>query len=386
MSLDFFARNDGRMKLSTLSNVVFMVGNVVLSIYFVGYTSLGVLGAPLSALSASLMGILLLLPAFFYKDSSLRFSRQTTFRDFVHIMRLGGGLSARNIYQGTVILIFNNFLMDFCGMIGVVAYGIIMNVTELVTAVFTAIRECMQPLISSYIGERNHPGIRETIRISRTTGILFCFSGWLFFELMPADWLHVFGIYDAASLAVCLEAVHRYAFIFPFLCFTEVLSSYYLFIGYPRMTFYILTAKGLVLLIPVSLAGFWLYGLDGLWLGMVASEALASIYCLLLARWKVARSLPGCSSVLLLDKEVSADRLFLDIGLSQEKLFQSLDQIERFLHENKILPDTCSRIRLCLEEIGSNILQFNPAKKGIRMEIQLHIEENIRLTIRDIFW
>ena len=203
---------------------------------------------------------------------------------------------------------------------------------------------------------------------------------------MPADWLHVFGIYDAASLAVCLEAVHHYAFIFPFLCFTEVLSSYYLFIGYPRMTFYILTAKGLVLLIPVSLAGFWLYGLDGLWLGMVASEALASIYCLLLARWKVARSLPGCSSVLLLDKEVSANRLFLDIGLSQEKLFQSMDQIERFLHENKILPDTCSRIRLCLEEIGSNILQFNPAKKGIRMEIQLHIEENIRLTIRDIFW
>ena len=381
--LDFFARNDGRMMLSSLSNIVCMVGNIILSIYLIGYTSMGIIGAPISALIASLIGFLILLPVFFDKNSSLHFSRQTTYKDFFHIMRLGSGLSTRNIYQGTSTLIFNNFLMNFCGPVGVVAYGIVLNVQELVFCSFTSIRECIQPLISSYIGERNHPGICETIKSCRTTGILVCLFCWLFFELMPASFLHIFGIYDEASLAVCLEAIHIYAFVFPFLCFTEVISSYYLFIGYPRMTFYILTAKGLALLLPISLLGFWLCGLKGLWMGFIASEILSCIYCLLLARRKAMRSNPRLSPVLLLDRTLQHNRLFLDIPLSQKLLLQAMDQIEHFLQKNKVSPDTCSRIRLCLEEIGLNILQYNPDKKNIRIEIQLHIEESVRLTIRD---
>ena len=118
-------------------------------------------------------------------------------------------------------------------------------------------------------------------------------------------------------------------------------------------------------------------------MGFIASEILSCIYCLLLARRKAMRSNPRLSPVLLLDRTLQHNRLFLDIPLSQKLLLQAMDQIEHFLQKNKVSPDTCSRIRLCLEEIGLNILQYNPDKKNIRIEIQLHIEESVRLTIRD---
>lgn len=383
MCLDFFARNDGRIRLSAGSNIVFIICNVVLNIYLVGYTSLGILGAPLSALLSALLGIICLLPAFFYKNTTLHFSRQASLSDFLHVLRMGIGLSFKHIYQGATILVFNNFLMDFYGMVGVVVYSIIVNVQALVSGIFDSIRECMQPLLSSYLGEKNLLGIRETIRCSCAMGIFFCLLCWAFLELMPVSTLYIFGIDDEEILVLCMEAIHIYAFILPFFCFTEIISSYYQFSGYARMTFYILTLKGLVLILPVSVLGFCLYGLTGLWLGLIVTEILVTIYCLLVARWKARRHVPVLSDILLLDKEIKENSIVLDFPLSYPNLLQTIEQLDDFLQKNHIASCNAARIRLCLEEIGRNILQYNAHRNNIRMEIQLHIEAEIRLTIRD---
>ena len=382
MCLDFFVRNDGHIKLSAASSIFFIICNIVLNIYLVGYTSWGILGAPLSSLISTLLSMLLLIPAFFFKNTTLRFSRQARPADFFYIVRMGSGLTFKHIYHGTAILIFNNFLMSFYGMTAVVVYSIVANVQALIIGIFDSIRECMQPLIGSYLGEKNLSGIRETIRCSRQTGILFCLLFWFLLEIMPASALHIFGIYDTEILALCLEAIHIYAFIFPFLCFTELISSYYQFIGYPRLTFNILTIKNFVLLLPVSLLGFWLYGLTGLWMGFVCTEAIAVVCCLALARRKARQQQPPLSDTLLLDT-ARQPKLLLDFHLTIEQLMQNIDLVDAFLLKQKIPAEPRNRIRLCLEEIGQNILQHNPKKKYPRLELQLHVEDSIRLSIRD---
>ena len=383
ISLDFFVRNDGHIQLAAADNVFFIICNVVLNIYLVGYTSWGIVGAPLSSILSALLSMIPLAAVFFLKNTTLRFSRHTRLKDFLHIIRMGSGLTFKHIYQGTAVLIFNNFLMGFYGMAAVVVYSVIVNVQALLIGILDSIRESIQPLIGSYLGEKNIPGIRETMLCSRTTGITFCLLFWLLLEIMPASALHIFGIYDEAVLALSLEAIHIYAFVFPFLCFTELISSYYQFIGFPRLTFYILTIKGFLLLLPISLLGFWFFGLNGLWLGFVLTEALSSLLCLWLAHRKALRSQPPLSSVLLLDESLLESSLFFDFPLTQATLMEKLDEIETCLMEKGFPIKLQGRVRLCLEEIGLNILQYNPQKKNPRMELQFHLEESIRLSIRD---
>ena len=383
MCMDFFLRNDGLIKLSAVVSVFFIGSNILLNIYLVGYTSLGILGAPLSSILSAVLSMLVASSVFFLKKTTLRFTRETTLADFRHVVRMGSGLTFKRVYQGVTVMVFNYFLMAFYGTIGVVVFSIVVNVQNLILGIFDTLRECLQPLVGVYSGEQNLEGIRETVRCSFKTGAVFGVGTCLLLWLMPAGWFKIFGITDGATLALCLEAVHIYAFIFPFMCFTEVMSSYYQFIGCPGLTFYILTLKGLVLLLPVSLLLFKLLGLNGLWAGFVVTELLSAGCCLLLARHKARRSGGKLSSVLLLDQSEQQRRLFGDWAVSRENLPSALDQVEDFLKARGTSAPLSNRVRHCLEEIGLNVLQHNPGRTDARLEVQVQLQDRVVLTIRD---
>ena len=383
MCMDFFLRNDGLIRLSAVVSVFFIGSNILLNIYLVGYTSFGILGAPLASILSAAASLLVSSPVFFLKKTTLSFTRETTLADFRHVVKMGSGLTFKRVYQGVTVMVFNNFLMTFYGTTGVVVFSIVVNVQNLLLGIFDTLRECLQPLVGVYSGEHNLPGIRETIRCSFKTGAFFGVMTWLLVWLMPAGWLKIFGITDAATLALCLEAVHIYALIFPFMCFTEVMSSYYQFIGCPGLTFYILTLKGLVLLLPVSLLLLRMFGLNGLWAGFVVTELLSAGCCLLLARHKARQSGGQLSSVLLLDQSGQEDWLLRDWAVSRENLPIALDQVEAFLRTRKTAVPTLNRVRHCLEEIWLNVLQHNPGRNDARIEVQVQRQVKVVLTLRD---
>jgi len=382
ISLDFFVRNDGRVTLAMISNVVFIVCNVILDIYFVGYTTMGIVGAPLASITSAIIGMIILSIAFFHKNTILLFTKKMGVEDIIYIMKTGSGLTFRQIYQGVTTMIFNNLIMRFYGGDGVVVYTVIVNVMALATGFFASIRETIQPIIGTYMGENHVNGIRATMKIARDTGVFFCILLWLFLEFMPTYFLHIFGIYDEALLLQIQQGIQIYAYVFPFLCFTEIMSSYYQFIGYPRLTFMILTMKGLLLMLPVSALGLWLGGLNGLWLGFIVTEILAVIYLILATAKKARQFSPPVSSLMLLDKSKQR-RLTLEIELDIDSLMDAVYSVHDFLQQENIEEKYCNPVCLALEELGGNMIQHNPDQNNRRLEIQLIIHEELTLILRD---
>ena len=384
MALDFFVRNDGQIKLAMVSNILFIILNVVLDIYFVGYTSLGIAGAPLASLTSAFTGMMILLLALFRKNTTLRFTRQVQMADFFYVVHAGSGLTFKQIYQGITTVVFNNLIMRYFGGNGVVVFTVIVNVQALLVGIFSSIRETIQPIVGTYVGEKYVQGIRETMRLAACTGAAFCLGCWLFFEFMPMEYLHIFGIYDVTLLQMTKEGIAIYAWVFPVLCFTEVMSSYYQFIGYPGMTFQLLTVKGLLLLLPVGMLGIWLGGLNGLWYGFVLTEVLATFWCLGLSRWKAAHSSEPVSGFLLLDAAENTARLCLGLPAEVQPLLDSRLKLDEFLEKQGVAEKQRSAVRLAVEELGMNVVQHNPEQHNRRMELQLNVQPHeVTLLLRD---
>ena len=383
MCLDFFLRNDGLIKISAAVSVFFIASNIALNIYLVGYTALGLLGAPLSSLLSAVLSLLLASPVFICKKTTLRLTKEASLTDFWYVVHMGSGLTFKRVYQGLAAVIFNNFLMSSVGMTGVVVYSIVVNIQNLLLSLLDTLRECLQPLIGVYSGENNQPGMKETLRCCFKTGAASCALFWLLLSFLPITWLHIFGITDTALLALCQIAIIIYSSVFPFLCFTEIMSSYYQFIGYPRLTFYILTLKGLLLLLPISLLGFKLYGLPGLWAGFVVTEICACACTLFLAKRQASQSPQSLSPFLLLPTGQKDNLLILDILANKANLGSALDEIESFLQKRGFSQNTRDRVRHCLEELGLNSIQHNPGKTDARLELQIKTGGDVKVTLRD---
>lgn len=383
MTFEFFVRNDGQIKLAMISNIVFIVFNVLLNIYFVGYTAIGVAGAPLASITSVVLGMLVLLVALFQKDTTLRLTWKARPADFFYVMHAGSGLTFKQIYQGITTMIFNNLLMRYFGGEGVVIFTVIVNVQALMVGVFSSIRETIQPIVGTYVGEKHMHGIRETMYLAAYTGILFCLVCGAFLEWMPKEYLHIFGIYDPVVLQLTKEAVEIYAWGFPVLCFTEVMSSYYQFIGYPGMTFQILTMKGLVLLLPVSAMGIWLGGLNGLWYGFILTEVISTFLCIGLARWKALQAEIQLSNFFLLEKD-GLDRLYLEMPAEEKLLLDSRLTVDEFLQKRNVPDKQRNSVRLAIEELGMNLVQNNQEQANCRVELQLQVQpEMVTLLLRD---
>lgn len=381
VTLDFFVRNDGRIHLAMVSNIVFIALNVLIDIWFVGYTDMGVVGAPLASILSALIAVAILSAAFFQKGTSLVFTKSARPADVLAVMKSGSGLTFRQIYAGVTTAVFNNLIMRSAGGGGVVVYTVIVNVMTLASGIFASIRETIQPIVATYSGEKHSRGVGDTMRLAARTGACFCLLVFFALELMPPSWLRLFGIEDAALLAQAKESIRLYAWILPFLCFTEIMSSFYQFIGYPRMTFVILTLKGLLLLLPLGCLGLWLAGLPGLWAGLIATEALASVFCFFYARREAARHTPPLSSFLLLDTAGAADRFAMTVPATEEGAMRCVYALGDFLDARHAAARVKNAALPALEELLMNIVRHNQAPCLI--EVQAEAAEGAVLIVRD---
>lgn len=62
------------------------------------------------------------------------------------------------------MIVFNIIILDLKGNTGIAAYGIIANLSLVVTAVYSGLAQGMQPLVSHFYGMGNKPQTRMVLR------------------------------------------------------------------------------------------------------------------------------------------------------------------------------------------------------------------------------
>ena len=173
--------------------------------------------------------------------------------------------------------LYNWQLLRFIGEDGVAAYGVIMYTVMIFSAVFMGYSVGTSPLMSFQYGAQNHTEMRSLLWkslgiIGVASIVMFLLGQWLAAPLSA-----IFVSYDAALLELTVSAYKLYALCFLFMGFAMYASAFFTALNNGAVSAAISFLRTLLFQIVSILTLPLLIGVDGIWLAVVAAEAMALV-------------------------------------------------------------------------------------------------------------
>lgn len=264
-------------KLGLYVTVAAGLTNVVLDALLVAVLPWGLQGAAVAtALSQCVGGILPLLYFLRPNTSLLRLTR-TRFDGKVVLKTCTNGSSElmSNISMSLVSMLYNVQLLRYAGENGVAAYGVLMYVNLVFQAAFLGYAVGTAPVVSYHYGAGNHRELQGLLR--KSLAIVACFSVAMCgaAELLAKPLSVLFVGYDQELLGITLEGFAIYSFSFLFSGFAIFGSSFFTALNDGLVSALISFLRTLVFQVVAVLLLPLFLGLQGIWLSMVAAEAMA---------------------------------------------------------------------------------------------------------------
>lgn len=364
LSAGYFVRNDGHPRLALTADIVFMAFNLILDIVLTGFSPFGIMGSVAASIIAAMLALIVLCAVMFMKESSLHFSGAVCLSDFTDILREGYGLAFQSIYEGFTAGFFNNAIMRTIGADGLVLYSVVSYTQEVLRNISFSIRDTVQPMLGTFMGEKRPDAIRRTMKTALKMGLIVSAVMFIVLELLPPCTYRVFGITRSTQLQGACSLVKVFAPVTPALCFSCVYIGYCQFLELPRLSFLMLLIQQLVLKLPLGLLGLHLGNMKGMVIALVLSEYLTALLCLLMSRIFAAKQEPSLTAFLLLPKCLK--KHFLRECLNHEsQVMTVLNELREYLYDNSVSKETVSRVILALEELCINICRHNAESSGI---------------------
>ncbi len=265
-------------------SVIAGINNVVLDFVFVYILRTGIFGAALAtALSQAVGGIVPLL-YFSRKNSSLLCFVKTTL-DFKALKRAclnGSSEMLTNLSASFVGMLYNFQLMRIASENGVAAYGVIMYVNFIFMSFFFGYAIGSAPLVGYHYGAKNIEELknlfRKTIFLTTMVSIIMTVLGvGLAFPLSK-----LFVGYDAELLEMTTNGMRLYSLSFLLCGFNIFGSAFFTALNNGLISALISFLRTLVLQTTAILILPSLWGINGIWLAIVAAEGLTILVTIIL--------------------------------------------------------------------------------------------------------
>ena len=253
------------------------VTNMVLDAVMVAVLRLGVEGAAIATVISQVVGSVIPIIYFAKKNTSLLRFRKPAFRTDYISKTVTNGFSEflSNVSASFVSMVYNKQLMSYRGQDGVTAYGIIMYASFIFAAVFIGYAIGTAPIIGYNYGAQNHDELKNVFKKSMilnfATGIVMTTLSVVFAKLLCS----IFVGYNPALLDFSAQAMRIFSIGFIFMGLNIFTSSFFTALNNGLISAIVSAFRTLVcqLVMVFTLPIIW--GVDGIWISIVAAEALA---------------------------------------------------------------------------------------------------------------
>ena len=277
--LQCFVRNDESPNLVMFAMLAGSFANIVLDYIFIFPMGMGILGAVLATGSAPVVSMLIMLPHWLKKKNTFHFIKTLMIgKNVSQIVSLGFPSLLAQVSGGIVMIIFNILILGLEGNVGVAAYGVIANISIVVTALYTGLAQGIQPLISTYYGVNDKNQIRRIMKYGQFTMILLSVAMYtVLFVFSP----QVTGIFNSEGNEVLQKiaevGLKLYFTSNIFVGFNTVVATFFTSIEKAMPAHILSLLRGLVLIIPLAFVMSAIWGMNGIWLCFPVTEAVTAI-------------------------------------------------------------------------------------------------------------
>lgn len=183
-----------------------------------------------------------------------------------------------NVSMSLVGMLYNIQLLQFAGDDGVAAYGVMMYVSMIFSAVFVGYSVGTAPVIGYHNGAGNHAELRGILKKSM---VILAISGLAM--LAAAEWLaaplsRIFVGYSRDLMDMTVHGFTIFAVSFPFMGYAIFASGFFTALNDGVTSAIISFLRTLVFQLGAVLLLPMLWKLDGIWWSVVVAEVMAVVF------------------------------------------------------------------------------------------------------------
>ena len=373
--LNYYLRNDDKEKLAGFGFTAGNLTDIVLNIVLVLFCHQGVTGAAWATIIGLMVSLCIYLTGMTGKKGVLRLSPwKPDFHGILKCYQTGFSTSSQYLLTMIFLLMANRTLMKIGGSLMVGIFDMIQNVSYLILYLYEGTGKAMQPLASTYYGERNQKECRGILRKSLRYGTAAGIAAGLLIALFADQVCGIFGIYEGESLKVGIYALRVYVSGTFAAGISVLLEAYFQSTGRERSAFVLVLLRGTVVLLPllVLFAGMGTYGF---WWLFPVTEILSLV--LLYLRQRLSH-----------EKEAVFDEekvYYRTIRNSSEDLTPLLSDIEKFCEKWGSTAKQQYFMNMAVEELCVAIMKHGFENDYGYIQVTLLLKEDglFELHIRD---
>lgn len=280
-----FVRNDHAPALAMIDMVIGSFSNIILDYIFVFPLNMGMFGAALATGCAPVIGLCILsLHKLRGKNNFKLVKYKLDFIKIFGILKLGLPSLITELASGVVIIVFNILILGISGNIGVAAYGIIANISMVVTAIYTGIAQAIQPLLSNCYGLKDTSGMKKIFKYALVLMLALSLGIYVILYFYASDIAFIFNKENDNILqTMAVEGLKVYFTATPFLGFNIIISIVFISMEKAVPAQIISLCRGFFILVPLAVILSKVFLMLGVWLSLLFCEcvvAIISIYFL----------------------------------------------------------------------------------------------------------
>ncbi len=183
-----------------------------------------------------------------------------------------------NISMSLVGMLYNIQLLKYAGEDGVAAYGVLMYVSMIFSAAFMGYTIGTAPVVGYHDGAKNYTELKGLLRKSLIIIGAFGVSMLLLGELLARPLAAVFVSYDEELMALTISGFRIFALSFVFMGYAIYSSGFFTALNDGLTSALISFLRTLVFQTAAVLLLPLIWGIDGVWISIVAAEFMAVIF------------------------------------------------------------------------------------------------------------
>lgn len=274
-----FVRNDGNPGLSMTAMLIGSFSNIILDYLFIFPLRMGILGAVLATGFAPVISMGVLSIHWLKKQNHFHWRKhRISFRLTANILSLGIPSLVAEAASGIVMIVFNFILVTLCGNTGVAAYGIIANLSLVVTSIYTGIAQGAQPIMSRAYGSGDNNKIKQTLRYAVGSALLLSavLYSLFFFGAVPIT--AAFNNEGNSALQqIAVPGLKLYFTAMPFAGINIILSTHFAATEKAFPAQVISLSRALFVILPMAFLLSSAFKTTGVWLSYPATEMVVCL-------------------------------------------------------------------------------------------------------------
>lgn len=272
--LDYFVRVDENPTLSFLALFLSALTNIILDYLFIVKFDFGLSGAAYATGISYVIIIVILIPHFFSKKTSLKLIKpKGSWFNIINTLKNGFSEFINESSIGITVLVFNYIMLKNFGTQGVASYTIIGYLIMISILLSFAISDSMQPIFSKNYGARNFNRMKSFFKIASISILLIELLMTILILTIPEILINLFlKDSEQETRKITLEFI-TYAWpAFLFSGLNILITSYLTSIQKASLSAFIAILRSLVLPISAIFILSSIFGNIGIFMALSVSE------------------------------------------------------------------------------------------------------------------